>query len=210
MSSRLRGCCHAQRAHHIRIAQIARAHPRLCALALGAEDFATPAGIVPDAEGLFTPEWMAGFAARAAGIMPLGFIGTVAELHDLDGFRQTIRRSRRLGFIGASVIHPGQVPILNKEFRASPEEVDHARRVVAAYDKALAEGIGAWTLSGFFAGNAVAVADVELPEDEIEAEVAADPPRPSTGAAERLMRLLPPAPEAPPPVAVMPAELTIR
>jgi citrate lyase subunit beta/citryl-CoA lyase len=131
-----------------RIAEIARAHPRLCALNLGAEDFALSAGILPDAEGLFMPKQMAVFAARAAGIMPLGFIGTVAEYHDLDGFRQTIRRSRRLGFIGASVIHPSQIPILNEEFRPGAEEVDHARRVVAAYDKALAEGVGAVTVDG--------------------------------------------------------------
>jgi citrate lyase subunit beta/citryl-CoA lyase len=91
---------------------------------------------------------MAVFAARTAGIMPLGFIGTVAEFRDLDGFRQTIRRSRRLGFIGASVIHPSQVPILNEEFRPSPNEVDHARRVLAAHDRALAEGVGAVTVDG--------------------------------------------------------------
>jgi citrate lyase subunit beta / citryl-CoA lyase len=130
------------------IAEIARAHPRLCALNLGAEDFALSAGILPEAEGLFMPKQMAVFAARAAGIMPLGFIGTVAEFHDLDGFRQTIRRSRRLGFIGASVIHPSQIPILNEEFRASPEEIDHARRVAAAYDEALAQGVGAVTVDG--------------------------------------------------------------
>ena len=80
--------------------------------------------------------------------MPLGFIGTIAEFHDLDGFRQTIRRSRRLGFIGASVIHPSQIPILNEEFRPNTEEVGHARRVVVAYDKALAEGVGAVTVDG--------------------------------------------------------------
>ena len=131
-----------------RIAEIARAHPRLCALNLGAEDFATSAGILPEAEALSMPKQMAVFAARAAGIMPLGFIGSIAEFHDLDGFRQTIRRSRRFGFIGASVIHPSQVPILNEEFRPSPNEVDHARRVLAAYDKALAEGVGAVTVDG--------------------------------------------------------------
>src|SRR5436190_21803598 len=131
-----------------RLAEIARAHPRLVALSLGAEDFATSAGILPEAEALTMPKQMAVFAARAAGIMPLGFIGSIAEFHDLDGFRQTIRRSRRFGFIGASVIHPSQVPILNEEFRASPEEVDHARRVVAAYDKALTEGVGAVTVDG--------------------------------------------------------------
>src|SRR5437667_2114700 len=131
-----------------RIAEIAQAHPRLVALNLGAEDFALSAGILPEAEGLFMPKQLCVFAARAAGVMPLGFVGTVAEFHDLDGFRATIRRSRRLGFVGASVIHPSQVPILNEEFRASAAEVDHARRVVAAYDKALAEGVGAVTVDG--------------------------------------------------------------
>jgi citrate lyase subunit beta/citryl-CoA lyase len=131
-----------------RINEIANASPRLVALNLGAEDFATAAGMLPEAEGLFMPKQMCVFAARAAGIMPMGFVGTVAEFHDLDGFRQTVRRSRRLGFVGASVIHPSQIQILNEEFRPSAEEVAHAARVVGAYDKALAEGVGAVTVDG--------------------------------------------------------------
>lgn len=131
-----------------RIAEIARAHPRLVAVNLGAEDFALSAGMLPEAEGLFMPKQLSVFAARAAGILPLGFVGTVADFHDLDAFRETVRRSRRLGFTGASVIHPSQVAILNEEFRPRPQEVDHARRVVAAYDKALAEGVGAVTVDG--------------------------------------------------------------
>ena len=131
-----------------RIAEIAKASSRLVGLNLGAEDFALSAGMLPEAEGLFMPKQMCVFAARGAGIMPLGFVGTVAEFHDLDGFRETVRRSRRLGFMGASVIHPSQVAILNEEFRASAAEIDHARRVVAAYDKVLAEGIGAVTIDG--------------------------------------------------------------
>ena len=94
------------------------------------------------------PKQMAVLAARAAGIMPLGFIGSIAEFDDLDGFRRTIRRSRRFGFIGASVVHPSQVPILNEEFRPGRDEIDHAHRVLAAYDKALAEGAGAVTVDG--------------------------------------------------------------
>src|SRR5438067_2557241 len=129
-----------------RIAEIAKAHPRLVGLNLGAEDFALSAGMLPEAEGLFMPKQMCVFAARGAGIMPLGFVGTVAEFSDLDGFRETVRRSRRLGFMGASVIHPSQVAVLNEEFRPSAVEIDHARRVVGAYDKALAEGVGAVTV----------------------------------------------------------------
>lgn len=131
-----------------RIAEIARASPRLVGLNLGAEDFATAAGMLPEAEGLFMPKQMCVFAARAAGIMPLGFVGTVADYSDLDAFRETVRRSRRIGFMGASVVHPSQVPILNAEFRPSPPEVEHATRIVAAYDKALAEGVGAVTVDG--------------------------------------------------------------
>jgi citrate lyase subunit beta/citryl-CoA lyase len=131
-----------------RIAEIAQASPRLVGLNLGAEDFALSAGMLPEADGLFMPKQTCVFAARAAGIMPLGFVGTVAEFHDLDGFRETVRRSRRLGFMGASVIHPSQIAILNEEFRPGAAEIDHARRVVAAYDKALAEGVGAVTVDG--------------------------------------------------------------
>src|SRR3954465_15620473 len=130
------------------IAEIAKASPRLVGLNLGAEDFALSAGMLPEAEGLFMPKQMCVFAARGAGIMPLGFVGTVADFSDLDGFRETTRRSRRLGFMGASVIHPSQVQILNEEFRPSAAEADHARRVVEAYDKALAEGVGAVTVDG--------------------------------------------------------------
>jgi citrate lyase subunit beta/citryl-CoA lyase len=131
-----------------RIAEIARADPRLVGLNVGAEDFALSAGMLPDAEGLLMPKQLCVFAARAAGILPLGFVGTVAEFRDLDGFRATIRRSRRLGFAGASVIHPSQIAILNEEFRPSPGEVEHARRVLAAYDEALAKGVGAVTVDG--------------------------------------------------------------
>jgi citrate lyase subunit beta/citryl-CoA lyase len=131
-----------------RIAEIAKASPRLVGLNLGAEDFATAAGMLPEAEGLFMPKQMCVFAARAAGIMPLGFVGTVADFSDLDSFRETVRRSRRIGFMGASVIHPSQIQILNEEFRPSAQEVEHAGRVVAAYDKALAEGVGAVTVDG--------------------------------------------------------------
>ncbi len=131
-----------------RINEIAAASPRLVALNLGAEDFATAAGMLPEAEGLFMPKQMCVFAARAAGIMPMGFVGTVADFSDLAGFRETVRRSRRIGFVGASVIHPSQIQILNEEFRPSAQEVEHAGRVVAAYDKALAEGVGAVTVDG--------------------------------------------------------------
>ena len=132
----------------LRINEIARAHPRLVALSIGAEDFALSVGMLPEAEGLFFPKQQMIIAARAAGILPLGFVGTVADFRDLDAFRSTIRRSRRLGFIGASCIHPSQVAILNEEYRPSPDEVAAAERAVAAYDAATGAGIGAIEIDG--------------------------------------------------------------
>jgi citrate lyase subunit beta/citryl-CoA lyase len=133
---------------YFRLREIARATPRLDALSLGAEDFATSVGMEPIGETLQAPKQTMIIAARAAGILPLGFMGTVADFDDLEAFRATIRRSRRFGFVGASCIHPSQVPILNEEFGWSDAEVDRARRMVATYDAAKAKGLGAVTFEG--------------------------------------------------------------
>ena len=87
-------------------------------------------------------------AARAAGIMPLGFMGTVADFKDLEPFRQVVRRSRKFGFAAASCIHPSVVHVLNEEYGVSPEAVDRAKRMIAAYDEVIARGIGAVTFEG--------------------------------------------------------------
>jgi citrate lyase subunit beta/citryl-CoA lyase len=131
-----------------RAQDIAAADSRVVALTLGAEDFALSVGMLPEAEGLFYPKQQIVLAARAAGILPLGFIGTVADYKDLDAFRATVRRSRRLGFTGASVIHPSQVPILNAEFRPSAEEVQQARRILVAFEEASKAGRGAIEVDG--------------------------------------------------------------
>ena len=131
-----------------RMPEIAKASARIVALTLGGEDFALSVGMLPTAEGLFMPKQQLAIAARAAGILPLGFIGTVADYRDLDAFRATVRRSRKLGFRGASVIHPAQIPILNEEFSPSAEDVASARKIVAAYDEAVAAGRGSISVDG--------------------------------------------------------------
>ena len=128
--------------------EIASASPRVVALTLGSEDFALAVGMVPEAEGLFYPKQQVVFAARAAGVLPLGFVGTVADYKDLDAFRATARRSRRIGFTGASVIHPSQIPILNEEFRPSADEVEKARRVLTAFEAAAKGNTGAIEVDG--------------------------------------------------------------
>jgi citrate lyase subunit beta / citryl-CoA lyase len=128
--------------------EIARATPRLVALSLGAEDFAWSVGMEPIAEALEMPKQTMIIAARAAGILPLGFMGTVADFRDLEAFRAIVRRSRQFGFTGASCIHPSQLPILNEEYGVSAADVERARRLIAAYEAAMAQGLGALTFEG--------------------------------------------------------------
>jgi citrate lyase subunit beta/citryl-CoA lyase len=133
---------------YFRAREIAKATPRLVALSLGAEDFALSVGMQPVGEALQLAEQTVIIAARAAGILPLGFMGTVADYRDLDAFRQIVRRSRAFGFAAASCIHPRQLAVLNEEYGVATEEVARARRMIAAYEAALAQGIGAVAFEG--------------------------------------------------------------
>lgn len=131
-----------------KMAEIAMSDPRLIAMTLGSEDFTLAMGMLPDSDGLMVPKQQLVFAARAAGVMPLGFVGSIAEFSDIEGFRAIVRRSKKLGFAGASAIHPNQVKVLNEEFSASPAEVAQAGKIVAAYKKSTAEGRGSIQVDG--------------------------------------------------------------
>ncbi|MCH9671196.1 MAG: CoA ester lyase [Gammaproteobacteria bacterium] len=131
-----------------RAESIARADPRLVAISLGSEDFARSAGMISMPETLNYPKQHIVFAARAAGIRAMGFIGSIADFRDMDAFRLIVQRSKLFGFRGASCIHPTQVTVCNEEFAPSQAEAEEARKIVAAYDEALAAGIGAINLDG--------------------------------------------------------------
>ena len=128
--------------------EIAAASPRMLGMFLGAEDFSSEVGMEPFAEGLFYANQQLLFAARKAGILPLGFVGTIADYSDLDAFRERIRQAKQLGFTGAPGIHPSQIKIMNEEFMPSAEAVEHAKGLLEAYDAAMAEGRGAVEFKG--------------------------------------------------------------
>lgn len=131
-----------------RIDQIAKCHSRIVAISLGSEDFAADVGMQSEPEGLLYPKQQTIFAARAAGILPMGFVGSIADFRDQDAFRAIVRRSRRLGFMCASAVHPLQVTVLNEEFSPDPAEVAKAEKMIAAYDDAYAKGLGAVQFEG--------------------------------------------------------------
>jgi citrate lyase subunit beta / citryl-CoA lyase len=128
--------------------EIARASPRVAAIGVGAEDLCTELEAEPGADALYVFGMQVVAAARAAGVLPMGSIGPFADFSDLEAYRASLRRSRRLGFGCAACIHPSQVAPINEEYGPSPAEVDRARRMIGAFEAALAEGRGAVAFDG--------------------------------------------------------------
>jgi len=115
---------------------------------IGGEDFALETGMEPTEETLLMPKQQMIFAARSAGIMPLGFIASLASFGDLEAFARMVRRSRQFGFMGAGCIHPGQVPIVNQQYSPSAEEVAYAEKIVEQDAVHVAAGRASWSLDG--------------------------------------------------------------
>lgn len=132
------------------MASIACASPRISSLNLGPEDFTRDIGVEPTPDGAEQAygKGMAIIAARLAGIQPHGLTSTLADYSDLEGLKRSVIGARRLGFKGASCIHPAQVPVLNEHFSPSAAEVEHARRVMAVYEEAEAAGRASAALDG--------------------------------------------------------------
>ena len=85
-------------------------------------------------------------AARAAGIV--AFDAMYPDIRDMEGLEAVTVQGRALGFDGKTLIHPAQIETANRVFSPSAAEVEQARRIVAAFEAAKAEGRGVATLDG--------------------------------------------------------------
>ena len=128
---------------------IAKASARVAAITLGGEDMSADLGLPePDPVVLDPYDAAVRLAAREAGVIPLGYPGSIAEFTDLEAFRHAAEAGRRNGSEGGMAIHPAQVPALNAAFAPSVAEISHAEGVLAAFDDALARGLGAVAYQG--------------------------------------------------------------
>jgi len=130
--------------------RIAASSPRVIGLTFGSEDFALDLGLPTRREGeaadlLYTRSATV-VAAVAAGKIALD--GIWPDIRDAAGLRADSLRARRLGFSGKTLIHPDQIAVVNEVFSPTAAEVAEARRVVSAFEEALARGDGAIALDG--------------------------------------------------------------
>ena len=129
---------------------IAACTDRVIALLFGAEDFARDLGLPAEREAeaaeLLYARSAVVVAAVAAGRQAID--GIWPNVTDADGLRRDALQARRLGFVGKSLIHPGQIETINEVFSPSAAEVAYARRVIDAFEGAQRKGLGAVALDG--------------------------------------------------------------
>jgi citrate lyase subunit beta / citryl-CoA lyase len=124
------------------------AHPRVSVLVMGTNDLARELRI-PLAAGrkaLLPHLAVALLAAREAGKTILD--GVFNDVKDLDGFGDECAQGVEFGFDGKTLIHPGQIDIANQAWAPSVADVEHAGRIIAAFDEAMADGRGVVTVDG--------------------------------------------------------------
>ncbi len=130
----------------LRALEIAGADPSVVALALGLEDYTADLGVARTAEGRES-FWLRSVivnAARAAGVQPIDTV--FSDVDDMAGLRASVLEARALGFDGKGCIHPRQIRVVHEAFAPEPAEVDKARRIVLAFEAAVARGLGVVSL----------------------------------------------------------------
>ena len=151
------GICHVE--------EIAAASPRLQAISLGAADFAASMGMattgiggtqenyymIREGQKYWPDPWHWAqtaivAACRTHGLLPVD--GPFGDFSDPEGFRAQALRSATLGMVGKWAIHPSQIALANEVFSPSEAAVTEAREILAAMEKAKAEGAGATVYKG--------------------------------------------------------------
>ena len=135
--------------------EIAAASDRLECLVFGMGDYSASQGM--DLRGIGSettyppdlwhyPRYQMTIACRANGIDPVD--GPYANFRNPEGYRTECSRSKVLGMVGKWAIHPSQVEHAQEVFSPTPEAVASARKQKAAYEQAMADGIGATNIDG--------------------------------------------------------------
>jgi citrate lyase subunit beta/citryl-CoA lyase len=126
--------------------EIAGACERVAALTLGLEDYAADIGVPKSADGdeSLYARTRAVNAARAAGVQAIDSV--FGQVDDVEGLRRWCERSRRLGFVGMGCLHPRQIQVIHDAYRPSEAEIRKALKIVEAFEKARAAGLGVVSL----------------------------------------------------------------
>ena len=126
------------------IREIAQSSGRLETLIFGPGDYAASMGVGSLVIGAIDPEYpgdqwhyvlsLIVTAARAYGLQAID--GPFSDIPNTSEYERLCHRAKAVGYDGKWVLHPGQIDIANRVFAPTPEEVESARRLLAAYEHA--------------------------------------------------------------------------
>jgi citrate lyase subunit beta/citryl-CoA lyase len=127
-------------------ADIAGAHPTVCALTIGLEDFTADIGAARTEKGTesFWARSVVVAAARAAGVQPIASV--YSDVANREGLLQAVREAKELGFEGMGCIHPRQIAPVHEAFAPTAVELKRAQRIVRAFAEVSAKGLGVVSL----------------------------------------------------------------
>ncbi len=137
----------------LRAEEIAGASPRIACLVMGTSDLTNElhARITPERLPLLHSLSHCLLAARAHGLPIVD--GVYLDLEDMTTFEYACRLSRDLGYDGKTVLHPSQIPYANDAFSPRPASIERARKIIAAWAEASAEGRGVTVVEGRLVEN---------------------------------------------------------
>lgn len=129
------------------------AHPQLKGFIMGTNDLAKELNMRfrADRLPLITSLQLCLLAAKANGVIVVD--GVYNAFKDDEGLKAECEQGRDMGFDGKTLIHPAQVAVCNEAFAPSEAEVDLAKRQIAAFEQAEAEGQGVAVVDGKIVEN---------------------------------------------------------
>ena len=85
--------------------------------------------------------------ARAAGLQYV-LDGAFSDIKNEEALRKDCMLSKRLGYDGRTLIHPGQLSIAREAYLPGPQELEYYRKLVGAFEEAEAKGLAAISFEG--------------------------------------------------------------
>uniref|UniRef100_UPI0025E8A13F HpcH/HpaI aldolase/citrate lyase family protein n=1 Tax=uncultured Pseudophaeobacter sp. TaxID=1759421 RepID=UPI0025E8A13F len=137
----------------VNLREIASFGQNLQCLVVGPNDLAKDTGVSMDNDRQAMVPWLMDIIAhgRANGLALLD--GVFNAFRDETGLERQCLQGAQMGFDGKTLIHPAQVDVANEAFAPSEDEIDLARRQIAAFEEVEASGQGVAVVEGKIVEN---------------------------------------------------------
>lgn len=124
------------------------AAPRVNGVLLGAEDLTSDLEVTRTQEGdeIFYPRSRIAMACKAFKIDAIDTPFT--DVNNEEGLIADCKRAQSLAMNAKACIHPNQIDIVNQVFSPNQKSIEYAQRVLKAYEAAIIDGKGVFSLDG--------------------------------------------------------------